>query len=167
MEKIDTKKLVTVALLIALNIVFSRLVSISAWNFKISFTFTTGLVAGYLYGPVWAAVVCGVGDLIGSLLFPIGAYNPLFTLTAVCSGLIYGIFLHNNYSNKNITFAVLLNQLGVSLLLNTWCISYLYNASFVGLLSTRIIQSIVMLVIEFLVVKIFGKFLPRLKAGIK
>ena len=167
MKKIETKKLVIVALLIALNIVFSRLISISAWNFKISFTFTTGLVAGYLYGPLWAAVVCGVGDLIGSLLFPIGAYNPLFTLTAVCSGLIYGFFLHNNYSNKNIAIAVLLNQLGVSLLLNTWCISFLYKASFLGLLSTRIIQSIVMLIIEFLVVKAFGKFLPKLKERLR
>ena len=166
MKKSKLQKYVIVALLIALNIVFSRLISISAWNFKISFTFITGFVAGYLYGPLWAAVVCGVGDLIGSLLFPIGAYNPLFTLTAVLNGLIYGFCLHDGLDNKRVLLAVILNQIGCSLLLNTWFISIVYNASYTHLLATRVVQSIVMLVIEFLTIKGLQSFLKRLKGSV-
>lgn len=166
MKKNNLRKLVVVALLIALNVVFSRLVSISAWNFKISFTFTTGLIAGYLYGPLYSMIVYGLGDLVGSLLFPIGAYNPLFTVTALVSGLIYGLFLHNNLDSKRITFAVLLNQLGCSLLLNTLFISIVYNASYIHLLSTRIIQSVIMLIIEFLTITAIKPFLVKLKGRV-
>ena len=163
MKNNNLKKLVLIAMLIALNIIFSRLISISAWNFKISLTFITGLIAGYFYGPLWSAVVCGVGDLIGSLLFPIGEYNPLFTLTAIVSGLIYGFFLYDNLETKNVIIAVLLNQLGCSLLLNTLFISIVYNTSYVHLLATRVVQSVVMLLIEFVVIKGLSVFLTKLR----
>ena len=167
MKSIRTKDIVMLALLIGLNIVFSRLVSISAWNFKISLTFPTLLVAGYLYGPLGGALVGGVGDLIGSLAFPIGAYNPLFTVTAVLSGLIFGIFHYNNTRLLNTILACIINQICVSLLLNTWFISIVYNASFKALLSTRIIQAVVMLAIEFIVIRLLDPFLPRLRDMLK
>ena len=167
MKKIETRKLVMIALLIGLNIVFSRIISISAWNFKISLTFTTLLLAGYLYGPFYAAVVGGIGDLVGSLLFPIGAYNPLFTLTAVISGLVFGYFHYNNCELKNTVLAVLINQLIVSLLLNTWFIALIYKTSFLALLSTRAAQSLVMLVIEFMIIKLLEPVLPRIRDMLK
>ena len=168
MKSIKTKDLVMLALLIGLNIVLSRLVPlINVWNMKISLTFVTLLIAGYLYGPLGGALVGGVGDLIGSLLFPIGAYNPLFTLTAVISGLIFGIFLYNNTKLINTVLACVINQIGCSLLLNTWFISIVYNASFKALLSTRVIQAAVMLVIEFIVIRLLDPFLPRLRNMLK
>ena len=167
MKKIETRKLVMVALLIGLNIVFSRIISISAWNFKISLTFTTLLVAGYLYGPLWAALVGGVGDLIGSLLFPIGAYNPLFTVTAVVSGLIFGYFHYDNTELRNTILACTINQFGVSLLLNSLFIAITYKTSYLALLSTRLIQCVVMLVLEFIIIKLLEPLFPRLKEMLK
>lgn len=163
MKKVDTRKLVIVALLIGLNIVFSRFVSISAWNFKISFAFTTLLVAGYLYGPSIGLIVGGVGDLIGSLLFPIGAYNPLLTLTAGLSGVIFGLFVYDDLSLKRIVPMVLINQIAVSLLINTSIISIMYNVEFLPLLSTRAIQCVIMIVVEIITSKALSGFIPRLK----
>lgn len=163
MKKVDTRKLVNVALLIGLNIVFSRFVSISAWNFKISFAFATLLVAGYLYGPSEAMIVGGVGDLIGSLLFPIGAYNPLLTLTAGLSGVIFGLFIYNDLSFKKIVPMVLINQIGVSLLLNTLIISIMYKVDFWHLFATRTIQCLIMIVVEIIVAKALSGFIPKLK----
>lgn len=163
MKKVDTRKLVNVALLIGLNIVFSRFVSISAWNFKISFTFATLLVAGYLYGPTEALIVGGIGDLIGSLLFPIGAYNPLLTLTAGLSGVIFGLFIYNDLSIKRIVPMVLINQIGVSLLLNTLIISIMYNVEFWHLFATRAIQCVIMIVVEIITAKALSAFIPKLK----
>ncbi len=168
MKSIKTKDLVMLALLIGLNIVLSRLVPlINVWNMKISLTFVTLLIAGYLYGPLGGALVGGIGDLIGSLLFPIGAYNPLFTLTAVISGLIFGFFHHNDTGIVKTVLACVINQIGCSLLLNTWFISIVYNASFKALLSTRVIQAAVMLVIEFIVIRLLDPFLPRLRDMLK
>ena len=47
MKKFDTKMLVTAAVLIALNVVLSRFLSINAWNLKIGFTFVSIFVAAY------------------------------------------------------------------------------------------------------------------------
>ena len=130
-------------------------------------TFTTLLIAGYLYGPFYAALVGGVGDLVGSLLFPIGAYNPLFTLTAILSGLVFGYFHYNNCELRNTIIACLISQLGISLLLNTWFISLTYKTSYLALFMTRIVQSLVMLAIEFLFIRLIEPVLPRLRDMLK
>lgn len=161
--KFNSKILVSISLLIALNVVLSRLISISTLSFKISFTFLTLVIAAYLYGPIASMIVGGVGDLIGALIFPIGAYNPLFTLTAILSGLVYGLLLHNDLKDKQIITAILIERFIVSLLINTLFISITYNSSYLALFLTRIYQNIVMAVIEFLTLKALQKYLPRLK----
>lgn len=163
MKKNDIRRLVIVSLLIGLNIVFSRLVSISNLSFKISLTFITLIIAAYLYGPFYSCIVGGVGDLVGSLLFPIGAYNPLFTLTAILSGLVYGIFLHKELKVKKIIISVLIDKLVVSLLINTLIISILSNASFEALFLTRLYTNIIMIIIEIVVIISLKNFLMRLK----
>ena len=67
--------LVILALMIGLNIVLSRFVSIKAMNFKISFTFLTIVLSAYFYGYYGAIMVALFGDLLGALLFPIGPYS--------------------------------------------------------------------------------------------
>lgn len=161
--KFNSKKLVAISLLVALNVILSRLVSISTLSFKISFTFLTLVVAAYLYGLPYAILVGGLGDLIGALLFPIGAFNPLFTITAMLSGLTYGLLLHDDLSNKKIIIAICINRFIVSLLINTLFISITYNSSYLALLVTRIYQNIIMAIIEFLTLKALSKYLPRLK----
>ena len=163
MKKNGIRRLVITSLLIGLNIVLSRLVSISNVSFKISLTFITLIIAAYLYGPFYSCLVGGIGDLVGSLLFPIGAYNPLFTLTATLSGLVYGIFLHEKLKIKNIVLSVLIDKLVVSLLINTLIISILSNASFKALFLTRLYTNIIMIIVEIIVIISLKKFLMRLK----
>jgi len=166
MKNIGTKKLVVIAWLIGLNIVFSRVLSINAYNFKISLTFTTIYIVGKLYGTKWSMLVAGLGDLIGALLFPIGAYNPLFTITAIISGFIFGTFCYEQNSFIKTVVAVLISQLGCSLLLNTWFISIVYKTSFMVLLKTRIIQTLVMIIIQIPVIKGLEMFLNRIKGSV-
>ena len=163
MKRNDIRRLVIISLLIGLNIVLSRLVSISNASFKISLSFITLVIAAYLYGPFYSCLVGGIGDLVGSLLFPIGAYNPLFTLTAMLSGLVYGIFLHKELKVKNIILSVLIDKLIVSVLINTFIISILSNVSFKALFLTRLHTNIIMIIIEIVVIISLEKFLMRLK----
>lgn len=160
--KFNTKALVTVALLIAMEIVLNRFLSINAWNIKIGFSFVPVVLAAILFGPVHAAVVGGIGDLLGAILFPIGAYFPGFTLTAVLMGLVWGFFLHKNRAFLRIVAATAINQFILGLFLNTLWISILYGSTYWPLFLTRIIQAGILTVVQILVTFALGKAAPRL-----
>ena len=168
MKKFNTKKIVLLALLVALNIVLSRIVpAINAWNMKISLTFITMVIAGNLYGPIYSVLVGALGDFIGSLLFPIGAYNPLFTITAALSGLVFGIFYEKNMETKYAVIECLINNICVTLLLNSWFIAITYNTSFTALLATRSIQALVMFVVQMLLIIVLKPAVTRLRNSFK
>ena len=90
--KWNTEAIVLLGVLISTEVVLSRFFSISAWNIKIGFSFLPVVVAALLLGSLQAGIVAGLGDLIGALLFPIGAYFPGFTLTAFLTGIVFGLF---------------------------------------------------------------------------
>ena len=142
--KMNVQTLVTLSVLIAIELILSRFLSISAWNIKIGFSFVPIAIAATAYGPVEAGIVGGVGDLVGALLFPIGAYFPGFTLTAFLTGVVFGLFLHKRQTLGRVLGAVAVNQLILSLLLNTLWISILYGSEFGPLLVTRIFQCLIL-----------------------
>lgn len=151
--------LVILALMIGLNIVLSRFVSIKAMNFKISFTFLTIVLSAYFYGYYGAIMVALFGDLLGALLFPIGPYNPLLTLTSIMCAVVYAYFFYKkDLSNKNIILACLINRFIISLFINTTIISLMYNLSFKATFITRIYSSGVMFVVEVLTLCFLRKY---------
>ena len=87
-------RLVTMAFLIALEIVLTRFCSINTPILRIGFGFLPVAMMGIMFGPLWAGIGYAVGDLLGMLIFPSGAYFPGFTLTAFLTGLVFGFFLH-------------------------------------------------------------------------
>ena len=152
--------LVILALMIGLNIVLSRFVSIKAMNFKISFTFLTIVLSAYFYGYYGAIMVALFGDLLGALLFPIGPYNPLLTLTSIMCAVVYAYFFYKkDLSNKNIILACLFNRFISSLFINTTIISLMYNLSFKATFITRIYSSTVMFVVEVLALCFLRKYM--------
>ena len=114
-------------------------------------------VAAILYGAVPAAIVAALGDFVGAILFPIGAYFPGFTLTAALTGVVLGLFLHKKQTALRILGAVAVNQLALSLLLNTLWISILYGSPFGPLFLTRIVQTLVLAPVQFLVIGVLTK----------
>ena len=148
-------------ILIALEIVLSRFLSINAWNIKIGFSFVPVVVAAILLGPMQAAIVAALADFLGAVLFPIGAYFPGFTLTAFLTGLVFGLFLHKKTGFINIILAVAVNQLILSLLLNTLWISILYGSPYVPLLATRAVQAVILSVVQILGILLILKVLEK------
>ncbi len=157
MKRFRTKELTLIAVLTAVEILLSRFLSVNAWNLKIGFNFVPIAVAAILLGSVEAGIVAALGDLIGAILFPIGAYFPGFTLTAFLTGLCFGLFLHKKRSPLRILAAVAVNQLLLSLLLNSLWISVLYGSPFVPLLGTRLIQCAVLFPVQFAVILLITK----------
>ena len=191
MQKFTTKTIVSLSVLVALQIVLTRFCSFSAWNVRIGFGFVALVIAAVVHGPVAAALVGGLGDMIGAIAFPTGSYFPGFTLTQVLMGLSFGLALYRkplHVSDANAvdphaddsaasaldaaassvlnaalraTFAVLFNQLVLSLLMNTLWISILYGSSFTGLLTTRVMQATVTAPIQIAVVLTLAGILRR------
>ena len=167
--KITLRQLTVSALLIALDVVFSRVLAINTPLMKIGLGFAAVAVAAMLYGPAWAALTAALGDLIGALLFPTGAYFPGFTATAALTGLIFGLFLYRREKSLLRAFlAALCNCLLVTFLLNTLMIAVFFRSSpaelagadFVrfmeltslkALLAARIPQFFIMLAVQTLV----------------
>ncbi len=140
-----------IALLTAIEIVLSRFLSISLWNLKLGLSFIPVILAARLYGPIGAAAVAGLGDLLGALFFPIGAYFPGFTVSAAITGLIFGLFLKKSAKPLNVVLSVLITQIFCSLIVNTICISVLYGSPFWPLLLTRCVQTVIMIILEIAV----------------
>ncbi|MBQ8970579.1 MAG: folate family ECF transporter S component [Lachnospiraceae bacterium] len=146
------KLLPMMGVLIAIEIVLSRFLSINAWNLRIGFSFVPIAIAGMLLGPLPAGIVAAVADVLGAILFPTGPFFPGFTLTAFLTGVIWGIFLYRKQTPLRILFAVLINQLILSFLLNSLWISVLYGSPFMPLLATRIIQTAILIPVQFIVI---------------
>lgn len=152
-----TKTITLMGFLIATEIVLSRFASISAWNIKIGFGFVPIVVAAMLLGPVKAGIIAAVSDFLGAVLFPIGAYFPGFTFTALCMAVIYGILLYNKETFLRIVVAVGINQLILSLFLNTLWISVLYDSPYWSIFMTRIIQTMILIPVQILVINLISK----------
>ncbi len=156
-----TRTLVLLSVLAALQIILARFCSFNAWNVRIGLGFIPVALAGIFFGPLPAALVAAVSDFLGAILFPTGTYFPGFTLTAACTGISFGCLLHNKLQLPRILLAVGLNQLLMSLGMNTLWISILYGSSFTGLLSTRVLQVIVIAPIQIMILTALSGVLKR------
>ena len=163
MKKFTTKTLVCLALLLAMEIVLSRFCSINAWNLKIGLNFLPIALAGILFGPLAGGLVAALGDFLGAILFPIGAYFPGFTATAFITGSLFGLFLHKDQSLLKIILVVILNNLIFSLLLNSLWISILYGSPYGPLLVSRLVQIAVLIPVQILGCLLIKKILPAIR----
>ena len=95
-SRISVRTLTAMALLIAMSIVFSRVLSISTGFVRFNLGSLPVLLAGILFGP-WAGFVVGmVADIIGGVLAGY-AINPLITLGAASIGLVGAVKLMLRY----------------------------------------------------------------------
>ena len=151
-------KIILVALLVALNVILERIVpAYQVWNQNISFGFIAVLFAAVFLGAPYAVVTAGLGDFIGSLLFPFGSYFVGFTITNCIYGLILGFFLYKNTSPMRCILATLTNKVVCSLVLNTLWISLMYRGgidAFFLVLPTRLIQTAISAALEITVLLI-------------
>lgn len=138
--KISARCVSMIGILAAMEIILARF-SIHTWNLKIGFSFVPVVIAALAYGPVAAGMVGAIGDIVGALMFPVGAYFPGFTLTAFLTGAVFGICLRKKVSAASVIVSVLISQALISQCLNTYWISFLYGSPYVPLFMTRIYQT--------------------------
>lgn len=165
-QKLTVKSYTIIGVLVAIEIILSRFLSIHTWNLKIGFSFVPVVLTAMIFGGVYAGLVGAIGDIIGAILFPVGPYFPGFTITAFLNGVIFAFFLKKKPTFVNIVISVLLVQIVGSLGLNTLWISILYGSPFWPLFATRIYQTIVMSVVQIVVTYMLSRKLVPVIRGV-
>ncbi len=167
MEKISkTKKIILSALLLAMTIVLARFLSINTQLLVIGFSFVPMALSAIWLGPKYSAIICGLADLIGALLFPFGTYFVGFTISAICKGLIYGLVLYKRGEELTgkeliirLIIACVLVILFVNILMDAIWLVVMYNKAFIAVLSARVIPQLIMIPIQIITIFVLIKAL--------
>jgi len=162
-KNLTTKMIVLLGLLTAAEIVLSRFCSFNTWNLKIGVSFIPVALAAMLWGPISGGIVAALGDFLGAILFPIGAYFPGFTATAFLTGCVYGLFLYRKQSLPRVLCVIAVNGVMGTLLLNTLWISIAYGSPFGATFVSRLVQAGAVAVFQFFVLSAMGRLLPRIR----
>ena len=164
----NIKTLVTIAMMIALEVVLSRFLSIPIGDsLKFGFNFVPICVAAYLYGPLASVLVGGLGDLLGALLFPVNTIFYGFTLTAALTGLFFGIFLHKKYSFLRILFGVLVVQIALTIFLDALWFNIYYGTPYPVAVVTRCIKAGVMVAVQCVTLNLIMPVMNRIRRQLK
>ncbi len=120
-----------------------------------------------IYGPKYSAIIAGLGDLIGALLFPFGPYFPGFTISSALMGLVYGIFLYKKPGEERKDFKFII-QLTISsiivlgaikILLEAAFLNVLYGKAYFAVIASRFVTEAIMLPIQVITIFILEKAL--------
>ena len=147
-RQIDTKRMVHIALMIALQIIFQRFLNIDYGQFvRLSFGFLPVAIIGMMYGPVYGGVGATVGNVLGAVLRGFTPF-PGFVLSALLGGIIYGLLLHNKPKKLwRVCTAVAIICIFVNLGLNTYWLQMMHGQAFMALLPLRGVQNAIMSVV--------------------
>ena len=164
-NKTFTNQLVIMALLIALEIILTRFLSIETPTLRIGFGFLPVAIMAILYGPWWTGAAGIVGDLVGMTLMPKAAFFPGFTLTAFITGVIFGLVLYKKPITwrRTLLAAILVNVI-CSLCLDTIWLSMMYGDSFLVLLPMRLVKAAIMIPVEtFLILVVWKRVISKIR----
>lgn len=145
----NVKNIVYLSMLIAMEVILSRFLSIQTPVVKFGFGFLPVAAASIMFGPVSGSIVAAMADIIGSILFPVGAYFPGFTLSAFLGGTVYGVIMHNKKPSFLRTMAaVAIITIMVDLVLNTYWLTLITGKAASAFIIPRIIKSGIMFPVQ-------------------
>jgi ECF transporter S component (folate family) len=160
-----TKKLALAGLLLAVLILFERFIAIEVLLLRVSFAYIPYMLAGWLLGPVWAGLIGVLGDFLGMLLMPKSSFFAGFTLNALLTGGIYGIFLYNKPFDKILWVRLVVTLLAIHLCihlgLTTLWLSIMYKKAFFVIITGRLIANVIELPVEFASMFFIVRFLEN------
>ena len=152
MQVKDIKVLVTVAMMIALNVVLTIFVDVPipvGDNLRIRFDFLAEVVFCMIGGPIIGVFGGMAGDLVSYLCHPVDAFFPGYTLSAMLACLIYSLFLfRTRVTIVKIAIAKLLVNGLVNVLLGCLWSTITRDHGYVFYLAKSVVKNSIMLPIE-------------------
>ena len=154
-SKNSVRTLTMLALLVAMSIVFSRVLSISTGFVRFNLGSLPVLLAALLFGPGAGFAVGAVADMIGGVLAGY-AINPLITLGAGAIGLVAGLAwqkMPGLRTGLRLQISILAGHLVGSVVINSLALHLFYGYQW-ALLAARIPNALVLSVVNTLLVRI-------------
>ena len=160
-----------IAMLLALRVVLGFFANATLPLFgnsvKLSGAFLPIAITGAMFGPVPAALVGALGDIISFIIAPTGMYFPGFTLSGLLTGLIYGIaFYKNNITIPRVVIAWFVNTVVVETFLSAYWLYALYSGgtgkTYTAYLAARVISEIFKCLPEIILIFAVGKLTSRI-----
>ena len=164
------KKIAICAMLTAIGVLLQGPLAVPGFSLGV-YTVNIGLVvlpailAGVMFGPAYGGLVSALMDLLQALLFPVGAFNPIFTLSATLFGLIPGLFFMKPREEPpflRVLLAVFCGQVISSVLVNSTVIAVLYGVPWPSLAVVRGVNQAIMIPIysalTYYLLKLFGRY---------
>ena len=166
--------LVALAMLLAIRIIVGIFANSTMPMFgnmlKISINFLPIAIAATMFGPVGAALVGGLGDVLSFFINPAsgGSYFPGFTLNGILTGLILGLFLYkNNVNIKTVLISWTINAVLIEVFLSGYWLYFISGAgsgnSFWLYLWTRVISEAIKFVPSVLLILAVGKAVGKIR----
>lgn len=156
--------LVTLALLVAINIILTRLFVVYLTDFaRLDLGNVPILLSGFLFGPLAGALTGGVADVLGAIISGRGWYPPL-TVGPLLMGLIPGLlqfWFRKAPTLLRMAMIVILAEVTASVLWKTYWLSTLYGISYSACLLARLPAIIPLAIVEILFVYILYKRLSK------
>lgn len=153
-----TELIVFAGIFIALTIIFTHIFAIQTVFMRVSFGFLPIALFAMKFGRWQGAVMAAIADVLGGVIFFPGLLFPGFTLSAFCTGWIFGHFLHiKRVSLLRILIAVSSITLFVDLGLNTIWLALLYNKAVTVFFVSRLIKAVVFLPVEVFLIHLMCK----------
>ena len=169
--KLTTKNIAYISLITAISVLMNALtLTVPGSGLAIAFTFIPNFLAGYFFGPGAGFIVGVLGDVLGCIIWPKGAWLPLLTLSARLMGAIPGLVRYLPVKEKWILIiSYSVTYLVCSAGINTFTLWHAYAATkktfwvyFVGKFPVGFLNMIANLVLNFLLLPVFNRILvPR------
>lgn len=151
-NRFTAKSVALMGVLMGLQIILTRFVSIQLPTVRIGFAFIAVVLMAMMFSPVIAGVANALSDFIGITLFPVSAgFFPGFSVSAFLTAFLYGVF----YYKKEITLTriIIINcivTIFVNLGLNTFWLYLMYGPGIVASIPSRIVSSLILLVVHII-----------------
>lgn len=159
-NKSIARRVALMGILIALEIVLTRFISIETPIVRISFTFIVTALMGIFFSPLIAGAGCACADFIGITLFSKSTtpFFPGFTLSAFLTGFLYSLFFYKKeISVKQIIIVELIISVGIDIVLNTLWLYILMGPGILASLPVRILKTMIMFVIKVSIISIMTR----------
>lgn len=158
MKKLNVKTIVFAAVLVAMNLVLSRVLAINIGStLRITVSATPIYLASLWFGPLVGGICGGLGDLLGCLIQGY-APNPLILISSILAGVLPAVLKKYVFKDKVNTWkiAVMLIAHGIvgSLGFTAIGLHVYYGTPWSVLYTTRIIQTIALTIANTILVSI-------------
>lgn len=166
--KFNARIIAICGLMVALEIIFERMLAVDTAVTRISFTFAARAVSGTCLGPVYAGIIGIISDILGCL-YKGYTINLGITFSSMFKNVCFGLLLYNKQSNLRILIAAILDQFVGSFVITTGALFLFGGVPFsVQSLVTRLAQCVTMFAIEVIfLILTRKKFLVYLKNVVK